>query len=123
MPDRAARYRSSMQISVCFNGSELTAKILDVSQHGMKLFFKSGLPVGAIVKLRGADLLAEGEVRWTRRGHCGLQLLKPLTGDQLDMLTGKSKPRTSPFFTRPHNYDRYAARRVFDDGIDGRIRG
>ncbi|WP_371153395.1 PilZ domain-containing protein [Jannaschia sp. 2305UL9-9] len=123
MTDRPERFRSTMQITVCYDGSETTAKILDVSRYGMKIFFKAGLPEEAIVGLRALNLTLEAEVRWSRRGHCGLALGKPLTPDQLDMLTGAARPRSSPFFTKPARNDRHDPRRPVHDPGDGRIRG
>ncbi|GIT92189.1 hypothetical protein JANAI62_26470 [Jannaschia pagri] len=94
-----------MQITVCHDGREVMAKILDVSERGMKLFIKNGLPVGWIVGLRTPDFIAAAEVRWSRHSHTGLALTEPLSPDQLlQLLGGPSRdtgvtprpPRTEP---------------------------
>jgi hypothetical protein len=79
-----------MQATLTVGHARRDVRVLDVSEHGIKLALPDGPPPDAVVVFSTPRLRRTAQVRWAGRGAVGLVLLEPLSPDEQGELAGMS---------------------------------
>lgn len=87
---RPRRRPSGMQVTIRALGKDLSVKVLDVSQTGVKVAIPDGLPEGAAAMLVTPRFQVGATVRWSQAGKVGLTLDRKLGSGEQTELSGMS---------------------------------
>ncbi len=80
--------RRPSSLSITIDGLKGLAQIVDVSERGLQVVVRDGLPVGRQVTLVAPRFRLVGVVRWCRADRAGLLLDRPLTSSEQAELAG-----------------------------------
>lgn len=85
---RPRRIPSDAKITLVIGNLKLTARLLDVSEQGLKIKLDEVIPVGTKIRLQGTRLDLAGEIRWSNGREAGLALDRVLSRTEQAELSG-----------------------------------